>query len=94
MSVCLAKAAVSTGGYACKTAPNDKGVSFSFGALFTVPELLTNQKWKIVLDCKGNRITGASVDTDKKINESDESNNAFSFAEVQQNKGSLKKPGS
>jgi hypothetical protein len=93
-NVGLSKAAVSTGSYACQTAPNEKGVSFAFGALFTVPELLPNQKWKIVLDCKPSKITGASVDTDKKINESDEANNVLSFAEAQQNKGTIKKPGS
>jgi hypothetical protein len=93
-NVGLSKAAVSTGSYACKSAPNEKGVSYSFGALFTVPELLPNQKWKIVLDCDENKITGAALDTEKKINESDESNNQFSFAEAQQNKGTIKKPGS
>ena len=89
-----AKAAESTGSYACQTAPNEKGISFSFGTLFSVPALAAKQKWKVVLDCKNNRITGAAVDAEKKVSEADENNNEMSFAEAQQKKGPLKKPGS
>jgi hypothetical protein len=88
------KAAQSIGSYACQSAPNEKGISIGFGSLFSVPALVPNQKWKIVLDCKGNKITGAAVDAEKKIVESDESNNEMSFAEVQKKSGPIKKPGS
>ena len=91
-----AQAAPSTGSYACQSAPNEKGFSVSFGSLFSVPALAPGQKWKIVLDCQGNKITGAGVDSEKKVKESNEANNQLSFAEVQQqkNKGPIKKTGS
>lgn len=73
------KAAESMGGYGCQTAPNEKGYSVGFGSMFGIPALEPNQKWKIVLDCKGNIMTGVGVDSNKKIVESNEKNNSVEF---------------
>ena len=88
------KASTSTGSYACRSAPNEKGISLSSGSQFGIPALVPNQKWKIVLDCKGDKITGVAIDVVKKIVESDENNNDVSFADVQIKTGPIKKPGS
>jgi hypothetical protein len=83
----------SFGGYGCQGEPNEKGMSFGFGGQFVVPALAPGQKFKVLLDCGDKtRITGASVDSGKKIDESNESNNGMSFAEVQTKNGPVKKP--
>jgi hypothetical protein len=77
------KAAESTGSYGCKGALKGKEYSVGYGSMFGTPALEPNQTWKIVLDCGGDDLTGASVDATKKIVESNEKNNQMSFADVQ-----------
>lgn len=90
-----AAAAQSFGSYACQTGPNEKGQSLGFGAQFGIPALAPGQKFKVFLDCGGKaRIVGAGVDSDKKVDESNESNNEMSFKGVQKKSGPIKKPGS
>ena len=88
------KAAESTGSYACKGALKGKEYSIGYGAMFATPALEPNQTWKIVLDCGGDIMTGVSINSYKKIVESNEKNNHVSFADVQKKNGPIKKPGS
>jgi hypothetical protein len=90
-----AAAAESFGSYGCKAAPNEKGQSLGFGGQFGVPALASGQKFKVFLDCGGKaRLTGAGVDSDKKVGESNESNNEMLFVQTQKKSGPIKKPGS
>jgi hypothetical protein len=94
-NVGAAAADASFGSYGCKAGPNEKSQSLGFGGQFGVPALAPGQKFKVFLDCGGKaRLTGAGVDSDKKVNESNESNNEMLFAGVQKNSGPIKKPGS
>ena len=90
-----AKAAESMGSYGCQGALKEQeGMSIGYGSMFGIPALLPNQKWKIVLNCKGDEITGAGVDVEKKIVESNENNNYMNLAGGQKKNGPIKKPDS
>ena len=92
-NVGTAKAVESIGGFGCQGEPNEKGYSIGFGGQFVIKALLPNQTQKVFLNC-GNKvkITGAAVDSGNKVEESNENNNVMSFAEAQQNKGTIQKP--
>jgi hypothetical protein len=78
-----ATAGESVGSYACRTEPSEKGSSFGFATEFHVPSLIPKQKFKILLDCGDKaRITGAMVDSEKNLDESNENNNELLFADL------------
>ncbi len=77
------KSGATTGAFSCRSGPTKEGYYITSGVQFYIPTLSPNQKKSITLDCQSSELSGATVDRENKVAESNEKNNAMTFAKAQ-----------